>query len=255
MSLLRSRPSSQWVPCVLVALGLLSGSPGGAQAATVASDGGLTLWVSWDNLDSPGADIDDNITEADLLPGGFSCNPTNTGRSAVGTGNSPASCPASGSCTGRQKVTGDLTNLADYIWQASEGTHYLRRVYVTDEGRAWDSADITWNMGIGGSSASGGGWSNTSKQMKMQSAYRTCIHDVLHHELGHYFYNLPDRYLRDEADGYFKGQIGAGSVFNVGVTTRDINTVMSNNYPHLFVDTQNASITVGYTPPSSAAVA
>ncbi len=219
-----------------------------ADAAVIANDGGITLWVSYDNLDTVGADIDDPITEANSLPGGFSCDVTNAGRADVGSPNSPPSCPGgAGPCTGRDKITGDLEKLADYIFDGSEGAHYLRRVYVSDNGRAWNSADIKWNVGVGGSSAPGGGWANSDSQMNLQSAYRTCIHDVAHHELGHYIYNLPDRYER--ADGYFRGTIGGSAPFDVDVTGRDINTVMSNNFPHLFVDTTNAQITVDYDQP------
>lgn len=220
-----------------------------AHAAIVAADGGITLWVSWDDLDDPGKDIDEVVNEANSAPGGFTCNSTNSGRSALGAPSSPASCPASGPCTGRDKVTGDLDKFADYIWESTEGAHYLRRVYVSDEGRSWEHADIKWNMGIGGSSAAGGGWSNPTRQMTMQSAYRTCIHDVLHHELGHYLYNLPDRYL--DSSGYYRGRFGGGTIFGVAVTQRDTNTVMSNNYPHLFVDTTNAMIAIDYTNPST----
>ena len=214
-------------------------------AAVIANDGGITLWISYDNLDVAGASLDDTITEANVLPGGYSCNATNTGRSDLGVADSPPSCPGgTGSCTGREKIQGDLEKLADYIYTGSEGAHYLRRVYVSDEGRAWNSADIKWNVGVGGSSAPGGGWANSDSQMNMQSAYRTCIHDVAHHELGHYAYNLPDRYAK--STGYYQGSIGGGAAFQVNVTARDINTVMSNNFPHVFVDTTNASITVDY---------
>ncbi len=217
-------------------------------AAVIANDGGITLWVSYDNLDTTDADIDDVITEADELPGGFNCGPTNTGRSALGAPNSPPSCPGgTGSCTGREKISGDLEKFADYIFQSTEGAHYLRHVYVSDKGRAWDSADIKWNMGVGGSSAPVGGWVNSGAQLNMQSAYRTCIHDVAHHELGHYFYSLPDRYANSL--GYYEGTVGASGIFDVDVTGRDINTVMSNNFPHLFVDTTNAQITVDYDQP------
>lgn len=230
--------------CVAIALMLLSVP---AKAAVIANDGGITVWVSYDNLDTTGATLGDTITEANVLPGGFSCGATNTGRAAVGAPNSPPSCPPAGTCTGGDKVTGDLTQLADYIYASSEGAHYLRRVYVSDAGRAWDSADIKWNIGVGGSSAPGGGWAETDRQMNLQSAYRTCIHDVLHHELGHYAYNLPDRY--SNSDGYYRGTISGGTPFDVDVTGRDVNTVMSNNFPHLFVDTTNARIVVDYDQP------
>jgi hypothetical protein len=220
-----------------------------ATAAIVANDGGITLWVSWDDLDNPGKDIDEVMNEADSAPGGYDCLSTNTGRSALGAPSSPASCPASGPCTGRDKLTGDIDKFADYIWQSTEGAHYLRRVYVSDEGRSWEHADIKWNIGVGGSSAAGGGWNNPTRQLTMQSAYRTCIHDVLHHELGHYLYNLPDRYER--SGSYYRGRFGAGTAFNVDGTQRDTNTVMSNNYPHLFVDTTNAIIGIDYTDPAT----
>ena len=189
------------------------------------------------------------MNEADSAPGGYDCLSTNTGRSALGAPSSPASCPASGPCTGRDKLTGDIDKFADYIWQSTEGAHYLRRVYVSDEGRSWEHADIKWNIGVGGSSAAGGGWNNPTRQLTMQSAYRTCIHDVLHHELGHYLYNLPDRYER--SGSYYRGRFGAGTAFNVDGTQRDTNTVMSNNYPHLFVDTTNAIIGIDYTDPAT----
>ncbi|MBB83055.1 MAG: hypothetical protein CL931_04505 [Deltaproteobacteria bacterium] len=236
-----------WASAVALSLVCL---PLESEAAIIASDGGITLWISWDDLDDPGKDIDEAVTEANSMPGGYSCSPTTTGRSALGAPSSPASCPATGTCTGRDKLTGDLDNAAAYIYEATEGRHYLRRVYVSDEGRAWESADVRWNMGIGGSSAAGGGWNNPNRKMTMQSAYRTCIDDVMHHELGHYIYNLPDRYLRS-ADGYYRGRFGTGSIFNVAVTQRDINTVMSNNYPHLFVDTTNALIAIDYTNPAT----
>jgi hypothetical protein len=85
--------------------------------------------------------------------------------------------------------------------------------------------------------------------MNMQSAYRSCIHDVLHHELGHYLYHLPDRY--EKSGDYYRGRFGSGTRFDVDVTQRDINTVMSNNYPHLFVDSTNASIGIDYTDPAT----
>lgn len=230
--------------CVTIAATLLINP---LEAAIIGADGGITLWVSYDNLDTTGATLGDTITEADVLPGGFSCDATNTGRTDVGAANSPPSCPSTGTCTGLDKVTGDIEKLADYIYASTEGTHYLRRVYVSDGGRAWDSADIKWNIGLGGSSAPVGGWANSDSQMNLQSAYRTCIHDVIHHELGHYAYSLPDRYAN--SSGYYRGRISGGTAFDVDVTGRDLNTVMSNNFPHLFVDTTNARIVVDYDQP------
>ena len=241
-----SNPMS-FAKAVLFALILFFAMFTPAKAAVVGSDGGITLWVSWDNLDAADAELSDAITEANSLPGGFGCTVTNSGRSAVSAPDSPPSCPATGTCTGADKLSGDIEFLADYIFNASEGAHYLRRVYVSDKGRAWDSVDIKWNIGNGGSSAPGGGWADPSRQMRMQSAYRTCIHDIAHHELGHYFYGLPDRYAN--SSGYYSGSIDGGTVFDVDVTERDINTVMSSNFPHLFVDTTNARLVVDYDQP------
>lgn len=228
------------------ALLAIAAAPAGA--AVIGADGGITLWISFDNLDALGASLSDTMTETDSLPGGYSCSATESGRSAVGASSSPPSCPGGAStCTAEEKITADLTKFADYIYQSTEGNHYLRRVYLSDQGRAWDSADIKWNIGVGGSSAPYG-WNNADLSMNLNSGYRYCIHDVVHHEFGHYFYNLPDRYAR--ADGYYKGTMpGSSTVFDVDITGRDINTVMSNNFPHLFVDTTNASITVDYDPP------
>lgn len=226
----------------------LSLTPNLATAAVIANDGGITLWISYDNLDVAGASLDDTITEADTLPGGFSCDATNASRSNLGAPNSPPSCPGgTGSCTGREKIQGDLDKLADHIHAATEGEHYLRRVYVSDQGRAWTSADIKWNVGVGGSSAPTGGWVNSDSQMSLNSAYRTCIHDVVHHELGHYFYRLPDCYAK--SGGYYQGTIDGSASFLVDVTTGDPNTVMSSNFPHLYVDTTNARIVVDYDQP------
>ena len=46
-----------------------------AHAAIVAADGGITLWVSWDDLDDPGKDIDEVVNEANSALGGFNCTP------------------------------------------------------------------------------------------------------------------------------------------------------------------------------------
>jgi len=235
---------------LLVGLSSLSFLPVTSNAAIIAYDGGITFWISYDNLDSPGAELADTVT---LDSNSYTCGVTNGARSTQGAPNSPDSCPGAGnSCAGEDKLVGDIEKLAGYIYQATEGEHYLRRVYVADQGRAWDTADIRWNVGDGGSSAPSAGWKSVGSQLKLNSSSRSCIHDVLHHEIGHYFYNLPDRYAK--SGGYYKGTINGSSVFNVDVTTGDPNTVMASNFPHVFVDTTNASITVNYNPPSDPAV-
>lgn len=219
-------------------------------AAIIANDGGITFWVSYDNLDTPGATLADTVT---LDSNSYTCGVTNGARAAQGAPNSPDSCPGTGTtCAGEDKLSGDIEKLAEYIYQSTEGEHYLRRVYVADQGRAWDTADIRWNVGDGGSSAPGGGWQTVGSQLKLNSASRSCIHDVLHHEIGHYFYNLPDRYAK--SGSYYKGTLNGSTIFNVNVTVGDPNTVMASNFPHFFVDTTNASITASYNPPSGASV-
>ncbi len=221
-----------------------------SNAAIIANDGGITFWISYDNLDSPGATLADTVT---LDSNSYTCGVTNGARSAQGAPNSPDSCPGTvTTCAGEDKLTGDIEKLADYIYQSTEGEHYLRRVYVADQGRAWDTADIRWNVGDGGSSAPGGGWKTVGSQLKLNSASRSCIHDVLHHEIGHYFYNLPDRYAK--SGSYYKGTLSGSTIFNVNVTVGDPNTVMASNFPHFFVDTTNASITASYNPPSGPGV-
>jgi hypothetical protein len=223
-----------------------------APAATVGSDGGVTLWISYDDSNSAGLDIDDTITVMNNTAGA-SCDPTNNARGAAGAPASPSQCPGgASSCTGREKVTGDMERFAEYVWQSTDGATYIRRAYVADEGRSWDTADIQWNMNTAGSTGAVSGWKVVGAPIRLRSSMRPCIHDVLHHEFGHYFHRLPDRYGRI-ADGYYLGTIDGGSVFDMAVTVGDPNSVMSGNFPHLFNDTTNASITVDYTEPGQPA--
>ena len=216
-----------------------------SDAATIAADGGITLYISYDNADVPGGvSWNDNVTQVNSVSG-VSCNPTNNARSNLGAPNSPGSCPGGNTCQGREKLVGDLDAFAEYIYQSTEGEHYLRRVYLSDNGRAWGQADIKWSVGGGGSTAPAA-WQTPFSALNLRSATRRCIHDVLHHEFGHYFYNLPDRYARSTP--YYYGSIGGGSAFDVDINVGDPNTVMSGNFPHFFVDTTNAQITVSYDP-------
>lgn len=220
-----------------------------AHSSIIGADGGITLWISYDNLDSLGTSIDDDVTQVDGTVTA-SCDFTNDARTAHGEANSPGSCPAAGgdTCSGRDKLLGDISNVAEYIYTSTHGTHYLRRVYVADQGRAWTTADVRWNVGGGGSTAYPGGWKDVDWHINLNSATRTCIHDILHHEFGHYFYELPDRYARDGS--YYKGSLDDGvTVFNVDVDEGDINSVMASNFPHLFVDTTNARLVLSYDQP------
>ena len=232
----------------LAVLGAIGVAAAPSQAATIAADGGITLYVSYDNLDvDGGVSWNDTVTEVDLATGA-SCDPTNEGRTTAGAPNSPGQCPGGATCFGWEKLLGDLDRLAEYIYQSTEGAHYLRRVYLSDNGRAWNQADIRWNVGSGGSFVPvGDDWKTPFASLRLNSANRRCIHDVVHHEMGHYFYNLPDRYAR--SGPYYQGTYGAG-VFIVNVNVGDPNTVMSMNFPHLFVDTTNAQLTISYNPGS-----
>jgi von Willebrand factor type A domain len=222
------------------------------EAATVASDGGITLWVSYDNSDAlDGLDVDDIVAMVSSTSGA-SCTPTNDARAAEGAPNSPGTCPGgAASCTGREKVIGDIQEFAEYVYQSTDGGNYIRRIYVADEGRSWDTADIRWDMNTAGSSATSGGWKVVGQYVNLRSSARRCIHDVLHHEFGHYFHRLPDRYRSDESNNYYRGRFGAGDIFPVGIEVADPNTVMNSNFPHRFTDTTNAGVTIEYDPPGS----
>lgn len=219
------------------------------EAATIGADGGITLYISYNNLDvSGGVSWNDNITQEDVTDGA-SCFPTNGARSAAGAPSSPGSCPVGDTCLGREKLLGDLDQFAQYIYQATEGNHYLRRVYLSDNGRAWAQADIRWNVGDGGS-VSPYAWNIPFDGMSLNSARRRCIHDVVHHEFGHYMYHLPDLYATPSSrPNYYQGTFGSGN-FTVTVNVGDPNSVMSSNFPHFYVDTTNAELTVSYNPGS-----
>ena len=84
-------------------ISLLIAIPGNSQGATVASDGGVTLWLSYDDLVSPGASLDD---EVEVILNNGNCQFVNNARNAQGLPNSPGSC-GDGSvgekCTGKEK--------------------------------------------------------------------------------------------------------------------------------------------------------
>ena len=61
-----------------------------AYSAIIAADGGITIWLSYDNLDSPGTRINDNVTQVDSTAAA-SCTPTNDARAAQGEPDSPGS--------------------------------------------------------------------------------------------------------------------------------------------------------------------
>jgi hypothetical protein len=223
------------------------------QAAIIGADGGITFYISYDNLDVVGgASWNDMITQVNSMIGA-SCSPTNNARALFGAPSSPGSCPGGDTCLGHEKLTGDIQHLAEYIFEATEGRHYLRRVYLADNGRAWANADIRWNVGSGGSSAPGNGWKTPGSALSLNSSARRCIHDVAHHEIGHYFYHLPDKYA--SAGGYYSGTISGGASFDVAVDEGDVESVMSSNFPHRYSDPSNSTTTLTYTPPGDPLVA
>lgn len=239
------KPISHLIKTFFVSLLFIS--PTVSQSATIASDGGVTLWLSYDNLDSPGANLSDNVT---VILNNSNCQFVNNARNAQGLPNSPGSCgdgTVGQTCTGEEKLIGDLENFAEHLYEATEGTHYLRHVYISDEGRSWETADVKWNLGSGNSWASGGGWDDAGKHINMNTSLGSCHHELLLHELGHYLYRLQDRYGVDESDGYYRGTLDGTTNFDVGVCVPDPNTLMTNNgFPHQFVDTTNASIAISY---------
>ena len=235
-------------------ISLLIVIPGISQGATIASDGGITLWLSYE------LDLNADVTQ-DTSSASASCTPTNNARAAqLGPGqDSPGSCgdgTVFETCPGQEKLTGDLEKFANYLYEASEGAHYLRHVYISDQGRNWETSDVKWKVNSGSSSVPFASKWDTLGGLRIGTGIRTCIHEVLHHEIGHYLYRLPDRYSRAETDSYYKGTIddatgNPSAVFDVGVCVGDPNTVMSSNFPHKFVDKTNASITVSYDPPGA----
>lgn len=217
-----------------------------ARAAVFHSDGGITLWISYDQTGEDGASLQktlsDSIEETNVL-----CGPTEEGKKAWSVAvESKASCPTSGTCTGQQKLEGDLRQLARYIYESTDGKHYLRTVYVADRGRSWQSADIQWNMRPNGSAfAARGGWAHAQAQLLLNNAVRTCAHEVLHHEIGHYIYGLFHRYPNGAIKPLDLGCMASGAEKGVEILEPgDRNTVMGRNYPHRFTDHTNAEITV-----------
>lgn len=226
-----------------VCLPLLIWSPH-ATAATVSEDGGITLWMSFDNADETFSVGLDTTVDTDNA----GCEPSNDARAAHGAEESPSSCPDGDDvCSAKEKLNGDLQRLAEYIYQSTEGANHLEQVYVEEHGKSWRDVDIRIDLSSGISTANSSGWDNANGFINMRRFWRRCIHDVMHHEFSHYFHNLPDRYASTDED-YYRGRIGA-DVFDVTTKIGDPNTVMNGNYPHQFVDDTNAKLTIEYTPP------
>ena len=222
-----------------------------SDAALIDANGGITLFISYDNLDDAGwGSWNNKIIQVDSIINSSDCEPTNIARANLGEPSSSGSCLVGDTCFGREKLTGDIRKLAEYIFQSTHGTHYLKQVNLADNGRLWNNADVRWNIGPGSSVAINDGWTISGLAIDLNGATRRCIHDVAHHELGHYFYNLPDRYAggtsNNSVESYYEGSIRGSSNFNVSIDVGDPNSVMSGNFPHRFVDSTNARLTVSY---------
>jgi len=244
--------------------------PGVASGAVVDAEGGITIWISYDNLDTwKGSTIDaspaskrldfDELAGMGLNSLGqpvMTCASTEDACKTHDPSSQSLSCAASTTyADAREKVKADILKLARYIHDSTEGRHFLRRVYVADQGRGWDTADVQWNVGKGGIAyslnpdAHRAGWNYAQMHVHLHSAWRTCSPDVLHHELGHYLYGLLDRYPRPDQPypGCFPAPLDGELI---EVTLHQTNpeyveeTVMSGTFPHRFVDDSNVKLRV-----------
>lgn len=197
-------------------------------AAIVDQNGGITIWVSYEG------DL-----QSDVVQHGRGCERADSARG----GESPGSCSASGPCKARDKVVGDIEKLARYIFESTYGRHFLRTVYLRDKMNGWAMADVRWHTTDNG--ASNGpydGWMIPGKAIELRNAGRRCIHDDLHHEAGHYFYGLPDRYGKQSYPGTLRGS----NLAFMEITVSDPKSVMGDEYPHCFVNPENAELSVTY---------
>jgi|GEM_PF-1352022 len=213
---------------LLLSSGLLpSGFICSVQAASVGADGGITVSLSYSG------DLDhDLVTD-------------NSGN--------PILDSSGHQWQAKDKLEHDLRLFAQHVYEMSEGKHYIRRVLISNEARAWASADIRWDMGPGTSSATLDGWINSLvHHLNIRRGWRSNIHDVASHEFGHYFYGLSDEYSKDY--GYYSGHFPEEASFPVRVTVGDPITVMNANTPHQFCDHSDHSITIEYTDPSTGTV-
>jgi hypothetical protein len=258
---------------VIVASAILAARANDASAAVFDSDGGITLWISYDNLDAtmnaenatgvllaPAPDASrrlDHFFDHDALKtpvGAASCVNNKAARSTHDATAAIHSCPSTG-CKGIEKFEADIKTLARYIYSITEGRHFLRRVYVSErvDGRVWETADIQWNVGNGGitnttkSMATFNGWTYARSPVRMHGALRACGPDELLHELGHYLYWLADRYPGEHgACPLFVDTAG----FRVDILETDEKyaeeTVMSGMFPHRFSDSETAKVRVKY---------
>lgn len=250
-----------WFLCVLA----LFAAPQVAQGATVDSDGGITLWLWYmhTNPDAPAGSDKLNYSDVSGFTGEVECSATDKARATYRerTGDSsvasptPHSCSdsADGSCLAKDKLKRDLAKVAEYLFEATEGAHWLRKVYVTDQKTpGWPTADVYWNVG-GGVSVSALpadadllGWTRSEGHVNLRSAWRACAPDVLLHELGHYLYGLAERYPRDEPYGgcFPSAPADASTKVLIEQTVPPYKepTVMSGTFPHRFVDRKNATL-------------
>ncbi|MGA1864128.1 MAG: VWA domain-containing protein [bacterium] len=207
--------------------------------ASVGSDGGITLTLSYDG------DLDDNVTDS------------------AGT-----------TSTGREKLSRDLQAFAEHVWELTEEKHYIRRVIIIDHNaanfsRAWNYADIRWKpVDIFDYWTIRNGWKDQSIHVNINGGLRTHVDNNLTHEFSHYFYGLQDEYIKTRTardtngDGigdspYYYGYIpgvdtdadGNDDQFGVGVTQQCAHTLMQSytaDRPFMWCDHDDHEISVIY---------
>ncbi|MCP4680661.1 MAG: VWA domain-containing protein [Deltaproteobacteria bacterium] len=214
------------VACILL---MVSSSSLGA---SVSSDGGIAIAISYNRS------LDECPFVSKRLP------------------SDPSDVDIEWDCA-RDKLEADLDELARYIYEISLGKHYLKRVFVSDESRGWDNADIQLyfepNEKIGDdikTSRCTGNWTQPHGYLKQFYFQYNSTSINTAHEFAHYFYLVPDEYT-----GTFKGNFSGGGVFDVTVTEECTNTFMTatnNTAPYFrFCDETNHSIGVSYTHPTT----
>ncbi|MCP4680201.1 MAG: VWA domain-containing protein [Deltaproteobacteria bacterium] len=206
-----------------------------ASAATVSSDGGITLTLSYC------CDLYDART--------FSGHPD------LGSVYWEA----------WEKIEYDMRELSWHLYHASEGAHYIKRVYVAGDAKAWSTGDLRWSLtpndaaelmeAIGSTPttcATIAGWRKPTGHLNLFQALVFGMGRLALHEFGHYFYSLADEYARENYyHGVFKEGAGYTDAFDVTVPEGDHcpDTIMDTGAHPRLCDSGNHQIRVLYTDP------
>ncbi len=165
---------SKSVLLIAVVVFTLSFALPNAEAATISSDGGITLTLSFKY------DYDANMD----------------------------SWPSNTEWIVKDKLEYDFTETAKAICRLTEGKHYLKRVYLAEEAHAWDYADIRWTLSPEGeTSANLGGWANPWGHVYYGMGIMDDAWKTVGHELGHYIYSLIDEYPNPLEPDYNRGYL------------------------------------------------